>query len=196
MDKQTFKEWFNRGNEIVKEANIPQYLYKDEMVQFNIIMYSFFNQLIVAQSDHLNSTFGELNYIFHRIVGSSQAAQDFEQFLEKFSERYEQIRDAINDIKNDEGIKDLEEGPKLTVVVKEIMRMIGTSSELTGEEHLRLSDMYLLCIQIGELLKFDFDYINFLTSEAVKEILKQLKDMEKAKEESGKAEENPTTDNN
>ena len=63
--------------------------------------------------------------------------------------------------------------------------------------------MYLLCIQIGELLKFDFDYINFLTSEAVKEILKQLKDMDKAKEESdkakeesGKAEENPTTDNN
>lgn len=204
MDKQAFKDWFVKGNEVVKNAQLPQYLYKDEMVQFNIIMYSFFNQLIIAQSDNLNSTFGELNYIFHRIVMSSQIGQDFNAFADKFANRYEQIQGAIDEIKNDEGIKNLEEGQKLTVVVKEIMRMVGTASELSGEEHLRISDMYLLCIQIGELLKFDFNYINYLTGEAVKEIIKQLEaynkqfapKTEEVKEESGEAEKNPTNENN
>lgn len=206
MEKEQFKKWFQKGHNIVKEANLPRYLYKDEMVQFNIIMYSFFNQLIIAQADNINSTIGELNYVFNRIVISSQMEETFDEFLNKFADRYETIKNAVAEMNNDEGIKNLDDAQKANVIIKEIMRMVGTASELTGEEHLRISDMFLLCVQICEMLKFDFNYINYLTDEATKEIAKQIAEynkqiveaQQKTEEvkESGEAKEEPADNNN
>ena len=181
MDRQTFIDFNKKSYEIVKNnTKHPTQLYKDEMIHFNIVMYDFFKLFYEDNHVSMLSDFAELNYIFNRIILCSNIKDDYDKFMENFVNHYEEIMKSFEDELNP---KQLKEAQKKETICIEIMRDVATSSELEGDQHLRIIDMFLLCIIMCEQLGFNLEELIQLTQFAADEIVKMIESMQKEKEE-------------
>ena len=197
MELQQFKKFFDNSVTKVKEANIPLVFIKDEMVKYNIIMYTLFANIYGEQKDKILPNYAELVHSLCRIALSSLVYQSDEtatEFSDKFAKRYEEIKKAI--VEDEEFNKITEETERKEAIINELIRNIGGASELPDNQHLRITDMFILTTIIMEELDTDFDYIDYLLIKSIKDLKALIPKTEEVKEESGKAEENPTTDNN
>lgn len=191
MDKQTFKEFNQKSFDIVKNnKKHPLQIFRDEMIHFNIVMYGLFNCFFNNDNINMLSTFAELNYIFNRILLTSNVNENYESFLENYSNHYEEVVKAFEE---EPSLKDIKPEAKSYAICLECMRTIASSCEM--DQHLRIVDIYTLCIIFAEQVGLDFEQIAELTQCVADEVIKLIEEQQK-KEESGKAEENPTTDNN
>lgn len=192
MDREIFKEFTQKSFEIVKNnTKHPMQLFRDEMIHFNIVMYSFFNCFFNNSDLDIMSTFAELNYIFNRILLSSNARESFDSFLENYVNHYIEVCKAFEEEPSLQGLKP---EARTHSICMECMRTIASSCE--SDKPLRIVDMFVLCIIMAEQIGLDFEKLIELTQFAADEIAKLIEAQQKKVEESGEAEKNPTTDNN
>lgn len=179
--KEDFKKFIQENFDTVKEANIPLSFYQDEMVKFNIVMYTMFANIYGGQGDKIAPCFAEVVHSFMRVIQGSPSTQgdEYEKFLDSFCGRYEEINKSIEE---DEELKKAKPESRDQIILTQFIRMIGSASELQGEEHLRLTDMFILTMMIAELLKLDLEYIKFLLKKSVDELGKLAKETGEAQD--------------
>ena len=193
MNKQEFEDFAQKSYDIVKNnKKHPMRLFRDEMVHYNIVMYSFFNCFYNNSQLNILSTFAELNYIFNRILLNSNARDDYKSFLEKYSTHYTAVRKSFDE---DPSVQGVRPEVRVDLICKECMRLVATSCEAEAQsgQSLRVTDTFILCVIMAEELGIDFNKIIELTQVAADELVKIIEEQEK---DSGEAKEEPTKDNN